>query len=425
VGAERELDLEAVEFYIRTAMLGAGARVLEQLLDGVGAGRRAQPMLCDGGRTHLPTRMASLGRREKTLTTILGPVRWRRSAYRCPVCGAVEYPGDAALGVAGTGFSPGARRMLARAGAHESFAQAAADLRLYAELEVDAKDVERTAEATGRMVADWMARQATQARLAPPADAPPTLYVSFDGTGIPLRKRELAGVPGKGADGRARTREVKLGCVFTQTTRDEAGRPVRDEAATSYTGAIENRVEFGHRIHAEALRRGLAHAGQTVVIADGAAYNKSIVAEHFPDATVILDLYHAREHLAAFVRDVARAPLDGPLHQRLRERLDGGRIEQLLDELERLLPRSGPRRKQGRTEIAYLRANAEAMRYDQFRARGLFVGSGVIEAGCRTLVGQRLKHSGMFWSTAGANAILALRCCLASGRFEQFWEDSA
>ena len=139
MSAQGEPDLEAVEFYIRTAMLTAGARVLERLLEGVGAGRRAQPLLCDGGRTHLPARMESRGLCAKTIRTILGPVRWRRSAYRCPVCGAVEYPGDAALGVAGTGFSPGARRMLAHAGAHESFAQAAADLGLYAELKVDAK----------------------------------------------------------------------------------------------------------------------------------------------------------------------------------------------------------------------------------------------------------------------------------------------
>jgi hypothetical protein len=62
------------------------------------------------------------------------------------------------------------------------------------------------------------------------------------------------------------------------------------------------------------------------------------------------------------------------------------------------------------------------MRYPRFRARGLFVGSGVVEAGCRTVVGKRLKCSGMFWSVRGANAILAPRCWRLSGRFEDYWE---
>lgn len=113
--------MEAAEFYVRTAMLTAGARVIEQLLHEIATGRRAQPLVCNGGQKHLPARMESLGVREKTLTTILGPVRWRRSAFRCPVCGRIEYPGDLLLGVEGTGFSPGARRMMARAGASESF----------------------------------------------------------------------------------------------------------------------------------------------------------------------------------------------------------------------------------------------------------------------------------------------------------------
>jgi hypothetical protein len=318
--------------------------------------------------------------------------------------------------------------MMARAGASDSFARAAADLGLYAELKVDAKDVERTAQTVGRAVEDWMGREGTRARLEPPEDAPEKLYVSFDGTGAPMRRGELAGIKGKGKDGKARTREVKLGCVFTQTGLDEQGRPVRDEGSTSYVGAIENSVDFGHRIHAEAMRRGRTRALQTIVITDGAAYNKSIIAEHFPGVTAIVDLYHAREHLAGFVRDVVREPQAGPLHEKLGNLLDDGQTPELLRQMQALLPHSGQRRKQGIKEVAYFRRNAHNMDYPRYRARGLFVGSGVIEAGCRTLIGligQRLKRSGMFWSRKGANAIIALRCCLASGRFEQFWEDSA
>lgn len=423
MGSDGALDLEAVEFFIRTAMLAAGARVLEKLLHGIGTGRPATTPSC--GCTHQSITMRSRGTAAKTIRTILGPVRWCRSVWRCERCGRTEYPADALLGVSSTGFSPGARRMMARAGAGDSFARAAADLGLYAELKVDAKDVERTAETVGRVVEDWMGREGTRARLHPPGDEPDKLYVSFDGTGAPMRRSELTAVKGKAKDGKARTREVKLGCVFTQTRLDQEGRPVREENSTSYVGAIENSVEFGHRIHAEAMRRGQARAQQTIIITDGAAYNKSIIAEHFSGATAILDLYHAREHLADFVRDVLRVPLEAPLHRRLRAMLDEGRVRPLIAAMEKRLPNNGPRRKKGRAEIAYFRTNADAMRYNEFRARGLFVGSGVIEAGCRTIIGQRLKRSGMFWSLKGANAIIALRCCLASGRFEQFWEDSA
>ena len=271
-----------------------------------------------------------------------------------------------------------------------------------------------------------MAREATKARLAPPHEEKiETLYVEFDGTGVPMRPSEVAGRRGKGADGKAKTREVKLGCVFTQSGLDEKGRPARDEASTSYVGAIEKSVDFGHRIHGEAMRRGMSGARRVVVLTDGAAYNKTIAGEHFPRAIRILDLYHAREHLADFAKDISREPLEGLFHRACRSLLDAGKIANLVKGMKSKLPRSGPRRKAGVVQIRYFQDNASAMRYAKFRRMGLFVGSGVIEAGCKTVIGQRLKRSGMFWSLAGANAIIALRCCFASGRFEQFWEDTA
>lgn len=426
VKRESPLDFEAAEFYVRSAMLQAGAGALEQVLREVGRGRRREPLVC--ANKHLPCAMQSIGLRSKTLTSILGEVRFERSAYRCPRCGATRYPGDEALGVRATGFSPGARRMMARAGSEMSgFRAAAKALELYAAMRVGHKDVERVAEATGRAAEGWMARAGTAALAAPPAgEKPDVCYISFDGTGAPVRAEELRGVKGKGADGRARTREVKLGCVFTQSALDEEGRPVREEGSTTYVGAIEPSVDFGYRLYAEAVRRGMLNARRAVIIVDGAAYNKSIIAAHFPaDATVIIDLYHAREHLDAFVRDALLQKIEGPVHGALGALLDAGAIEQLAERMRELLPANGPRRAEGKKQIAYFLSNASHMRYEQYRKEGLFVGSGVIEAGCRVVVGSRLKQSGMFWSVPGANSIIALRCCIISGRFEQFWEDQA
>jgi hypothetical protein len=75
-----------------------------------------------------------------------------------------------------------------------------------------------------------------------------------------------------------------------------------------------------------------------------------------------------------------------------------------------------------RIEADYFERNAERMRYPKFRRQHLFVGSGVIEAGCKTVIGSRLKQSGMFWTVRGANAIISLRCCNLNNRFEDYWE---
>lgn len=408
---------------MRGVVLAAGARALEAALAHILA-EEAEAPLC--ANQHRPRSMRRAGRRPKTIRTILGAIRLERDYWVCPLCGATRLPADERLGVVGTAFSPGTRRMMARAGSKQSFEESAEDLRFFADLKVDAKDVERVAEDTGRAIDDWMAREGSVARMLPPTtEEIDTFYVSFDGTGIPMRPTELEGVRGKAEDGRAKTREVKLGCVFTQTSLDEKGRPLRDPASTTYVGAIENSTDFGHRIHAEAMRRGMAGAERVAALTDGAGYNRTIVEEHFPGAIHILDLYHARERLADFTRDISRTALAGPFHRECEALLDAGEISDLADRMGQKIPRSGPRRAEGKKQTAYFRNNARRMRYAEFRAMGLFVGSGVIEAGCKTLVGRRLKQSGMFWSERGANAVIALRCCFKSGGFEQFWEDSA
>ena len=320
------LDLEAVELFVRSAALAQGARALEQLLQGVGEGRRDSPLVC--ARGHLACSMQSRGVRAKTVRTIVGPVRWRRSRHVCPQCGAVEYPGDELLEVRGGGFSPGLRRLMTRAGSRESFAEAAEDLHTYAVIRVDAKDVERVSETVGREIDVWMRREASRALL--PGDAPqpsaagevPMLYIALDGTGIPMRRSELTHTRGKGPDARATTREVKLGCCFTQTRVDEGGGPVREPQSTSYVGAIEPSADFGNRLHAEAMRRGLGRAHKVAVLSDGAEYNATIAREHFPHATHIIDFCHASEHLAGFIKDNTNHPCRGQLHQQCHDLLN-------------------------------------------------------------------------------------------------------
>ena len=208
--------------------------------------------------------MRSRGLEEKTVLTILGEVKFSRSRYECPNCHASRYPGDGELDVVGTTRSPGVRRMMARAGSRQTFKEARDDLRIYAGVEVSAKDVERVAEGIGEEMEVWQTQQQESilaGQWAAPCSAPtPILYIEMDGTGVPMTRQELAGRKGKQADGSSRTREVKLGCVFTQTQLDEKGCPRRDPDSTSFVGAIETVEEFGARIEAEAMRRGLSEA---------------------------------------------------------------------------------------------------------------------------------------------------------------------
>ncbi|MBI3076070.1 MAG: hypothetical protein HYY85_03630 [Deltaproteobacteria bacterium] len=214
-----------------------------------------------------------------------------------------------------------------------------------------------------------------------------------------------------------------------------AGVVVRTKAVERVAEALGDEVEAvaiqerhaalaGKLVSAEAVRRGLLRAEQVIVLGDGAPWIWGIADEHFPGAIQIVDLYHAREHLADLAKLVygpaSAAAKDWAAGRR--EELDAGEVEQVVAAMRRLRPRRTEVREAVRKAVSYFKTNAERMRYARFRSQGLFVGSGVVEAGCKTIVGLRLKQSGMRWTVRGANAILALRCAELSGRWEEFWE---
>jgi len=412
-------DFEAWESLLLPAAHRGGAGVLSTLLTHWQQHAPREVVLCECG-----CRMSSRGRRTKRLLTTLDRVPFARSCYPCPQCQCTRFPDDERLDVVQTTYSPGVRRLMARAGSQSDFASATEDLHCYARLRIEPREIERVAEDVGRQVEQWLSVQQAQVLQAakvlhPTPGARPKLYLSFDGTGVPMRKAELVGRPGKQADGSARTREAKLGCVFTQTGLDKERRPQRDPDSTTYVGAIESSTLFGWRMYAEAVRRGLDQAKEVIALTDGARYNRTIVQTHFPQAVHIVDLFHSYEHLNAiahlFWGQEAKAP------KAWRDWLEAGDIKRLLQKAGQRLPTCGDSKKALLKELGYFEGNAAHMRYAEFRAKKFFVGSGVIEAGCRTVVGERLKQSGMHWSVRGANAILALRCCILSGRFEDFW----
>lgn len=424
VAREGRVDLEAVEHALRAAVLEAGGKVLERLLEPVGVGRRETPVACPGCRR----RMESRGVASKRVLTLFGWIDFARSRFVCLHCGATWFPGDEALGIVDTSRSPGVQRLEARFGAKETFKEVSEDLRLAAGIEVSAKDAERVAEKIGEEVEQWTRRerQAQRHADAQPGEGPPleTFYVEFDGTGIPMVSKELVGRKGKQPDGRAKTREVKLGCVFTQTAWDKEGRPLRDRASTSFVGAIENTQPFGWRLYEEALRRGFYRARRVVTLSDGAEWAKNLAQTHFPNAVHIVDFYHAAQHVAQLAKLLYERNPSFLKSQRERWNTDlyEGRVQQIIDQASALLPKDPKAMKDARKEVNYLQKNRQRMQYDKYRAQHLFIGSGVIEAGCKHLVGHRLKQSAMEWTVRGANAIIALRCAILSNRFEDFWQ---
>lgn len=420
---EGRADLESLEMHIRDSMHSVGALMLEKLLNSDGGDYRGRAIADDSGHV-----FEFIEYRDKTVVTVLGDVEVKRAYYydvkgRSGIC-----PKDKALDVEGVSFSPGVRRIVGRAGAYRSFGLGHEDIKEMAGITVTAKEVERISHKLGEEAECFFMEEADIALsdrvISIKAVAVPKMYVCLDGTGVPVDRKETRGRKGKGEDGQAKTREVKLGCVFTQTKTDEKGHPVRDEESTSYAGAIETAEEFSLRIYAEAKRRGIDRAEEVCVIGDGAPWIWNIADEQFHNATQIVDIYHAREHYW----NAARVGFGGDEAQISqwckirRDELDGGKVEDVIAAIKTLSGYSEKAKEVCEREIGYFEKNKERMRYGEFKRRGLFVGSGVLEAGCKSVVGQRLKQSGMHWTVKGANSIIALRCCFFSNRWEDFWE---
>jgi hypothetical protein len=364
------------------------------------------------------------GFRDKVIDTVLGAVTLRRAWYHCARCGHGLAPRDAGLGAAGASMSPGLRAMTEKAAAAVPFAQAAGLLEDLAGVRLAVKRVERAAEAGGGALAAASRSRAgliARRRLVPlpPDPLPDKLYIVIDGTGVPVTAKETAGRQGKGEDGRARTREVKMAVFFTQDKLGKDGYPVRDRASSSYIATFDPAAEFQRLVKAEGIRRGTDHVRQLTVIGDGAAWIWNLAAATFPEATHIVDLFHAREHLHSLTRSLEFMLLDRKeewLAARLAD-LDYGYIDGIAAAV-RKYPLEGIRKDEAERELGYFLNNAPRMRYHWFRSRGLFVGSGVVEAGCKSVIGQRLKQSGMHWTVQGADSIITLRCAEASSQWE-------
>ena len=419
-------EMEEIERGMREAALRDGSYALSTLLSEI-PDYNESGLVCH----HCKSVMENLGRRQKGIVTLLGDSTVSRMYYECsnPDCHEHRFPKDELLDISDTSFSPGVRRLMAKVGSNDAFNKGSLDLQEFSGINVQAKDVERVSEAIGRGIEEKQQAEMKDYALKHPSPniekTIPIIYVECDGTGVPVTARELDGRKGKQADGSAKTREAKLGCVFTQTSTNETGKPIRDSNSTSYVGSIESVGFFGKRIEAEAVRRGLWAAETVVFLGDGAKWVWNLADEHFFGAIQIVDFYHASEHLHKVLQYIYDS------QQKLNEQepewvtmLEEGKIAEIISKAKALYQSNNlDSSKNFEKEIGYFKENESRMSYADFKQKGFFIGSGVIEAGCKAVIGKRLKQSGMRWSVKGANSIIALRCSLLSGRFDEYWEN--
>jgi len=388
---------------LRTALLEDGRRLLEGLLAQVPVPEVARH---PGQRRHA-------GRRCQVLS-VFGPVTLARDYYH-PAGPEGGFPLDRVLGLIG-GCTPGAARMLGRTAAQLPYLESSQQLQELAGITVDPSQIQRLVQVLGPPAQARLVELPGLAR-----DPVPEFYVSVDGTGVPMIRAELEGRRGRGPDGQAHTREIKLAALFTQTTRDAEGHPIRDPQSTTYLASFVSSDQFGGLVRRAALARGLDQAGQGIFLGDGAAWVWEIARTCFPQAVPILDYYHASEHVVALAKAVY--PDAGTAQNwalRWRSLLYDSELDVLLAEA-RAAADPAPAEAVQR-ELAYLERNRARMDYRHYRAQGWFIGSGVVEAGCKRVIGQRLKQSGMFWREEGATAVASLRCALLSaGGWDYLW----
>jgi len=396
-----------IERTLRDASLRDTARLLEGFLN------HELPQLLDQPDVKPSERFHSYQTRK--VCTGVGPIQLRRAYYRGDSGG--RYPLDEALGLYDQ-YTPATVQLMCWAGAMDSsFELASETLSRFAGLNIPGRQVQRIVNAFGDKATGWMNK-----RQSDTIDKPiEILNIQTDMTGIPARPEELQDVKGKQPDGTAKSKQIKVGCVFTQS-RDKEGNPQRDPFSSTYIAAFCDRRDFAPLLWEEALKRGYATARKTVFIGDGAEWIWNMVEDRFGDAVQIVDFYHACEHLHALCQalesDETRAKA---LFKRWRRRLKNNGLSRILEETtKRLLGLKAEARKAAQKQIPYFKTNAERMKYRTFRRKGYFIGSGAIEGACRHIVAQRAKLSGMRWSCDGAENVMAFRCLIKSNLFDQY-----
>ena len=351
----------------------------------------------------------------RKVMTALGPIQLRRAYVRGPR--RSRFPLDELLGLHQQ-YTPTVVQLMCWAGAMDSsFDIASETLERFAGLRIPGRQIQRIVNDFGPDAAVWMHKR----EVPVPTQPVEVLNIQTDMTGIPARPEELEGIRGKQDEKRAKTRQIKVGCIFTQS-RGAEGEAQRNPSSSRYLAAFCDRVDFGQQLWQEAIKQGYGTARATVFLGDGAEWIWNLAGERFPDAVQIVDYYHACEHLHALCHVLeTNEKKAAELYARWKRRLKNNGIFNMIKETKKRLTALRPAaRKVARAELAYFEKNLHRMKYRTFRRKGYFIGSGAVEGACRHIVAQRAKLSGMRWSCKGAENVLTFRCLIKSGIFDDY-----
>lgn len=398
-----------------------------------------------------------VGYRPKQVLTLLGKITFKRAYYQCvgeeecaqasaqEGCTHGEAPADRLWGVQGRRTTAGVQQAVSYLCASSTLEEAAATLSRLLPVQMSARQALNLLQPLGEALqqqedeqvrALW--NQASQARTtsqlaeADQHERLERLYIELDGVLARLRR---GSVPMEEQERKRKGdvyREVKVGAVFEASRGPERSRLAPgvfvDQAEQKHYVARRGKAEdFGKLLYALAVSYGLHQAHQLVVLGDGAAWIWRLVAEHFPTAVQIVDIWHAREHVWKVARAVfgPNTPQASAWAEQACSLLEEGQIEDLVEEivvLPPVPPVSGTSRSVPDIERDYFISNAARMRYPAFRAQGMQIGSGIAEASCKMVVSTRTKRTGMRWTPAGLDAVLALRTAVLNDTYDAFCE---
>lgn len=356
------------------------------------------------------------GEQARTLVTVHGTLQLLRACYYCSTCQKMLAPCDGMLGLDGGCTTQQVRLWAGWLCALHPFAEAATTLEMLTGVSLSPATLERLSLAMGQSLAQEQKRQAQDhrnERLSEPAIKPiRRLYVGMDGLFVPLRdpwQRD-----GSQGELHCRFGECKIGVVY-QTFQDEQGKDGRvqqSDYVATFAGVEVLEPILGSLAH----QKGHHQAKEVVVLGDGASWIWQIAAKQFPGAVQIVDFYHCCDHLSAYAEArFGKGNADGQVWQKARQtELKSGQLVQVLQQIKQWRPSNEAKRKIRRDTFLYFYNNAHRMRYHLFLEKGYHIGSGVVEASCKHVIGQRLDQAGMHWRQESAEAIATLRAAQLS-----------
>lgn len=343
----------------------------------------------------------------------------RRPYYHCADCGAGQWPWDRTLGLSRRTLTPGAEQIVCLSAVVQSFALVAErNLKKMSGLDLSESTVERVAEESGERVGKKLAEDCVFGEPQDwewqrDAEGKRCAYVSLDATGVPHQ-----GPRGAKADGRM----AYVGMIYNARSEHDSRR-VRPHQVRYLAGFYE----LGLPLRQPARHVGGSRADRWIALTDGGSGLEPFMQRHFPQATLILDFWHASEHVSALARalhphdeEAFQKQATGWCHQLKHE--GGAALLATLEQIE-LTGRTEAVREEHRLQTQYIRHNVHRMDYPTYVARGWQIGSGPVESACKTVVNMRLKGSGMRWGSPGADAICHLRALYLSEptQWDHFW----